>query len=322
MPRPKTRRTPRAPRFAVLALLAATAGCGADEEGEPIAIPAGESAAAAPADSVSLTVEGFSTPESALLDEAADVYLVSNINGAPMEMDDNGFISRVTPDGRVENLRWIDGQGADVTLNAPKGMGLKGDTLFVADVDVVRMFHRATGEPLGERAVPGATFLNDIAVGDDGAVYVTDSGMRITAGGMEPSGTDAVYRFGPDGAPTPVARGAELQTPNGVVAQGGEVTVVPFGGNEVFRLSPTGERSRVAQLPAGQLDGVVRLGDGSLLVSSWETSAVYRVDAGGQATAVVENVPSPADIGYDARRGRVLVPLFQGNQLRIQTLPR
>src|SRR5690606_21634879 len=93
-----------------------------------------------------------------------------------------------------------------VTLHAPKGMAIKGDTLFVADIDTVRMFHRETGAVLGARGVPGATFLNDIAVGPDGTVYVSDSGLRGGAQGLESAGTDAVYRFGPDGAPQAVAR--------------------------------------------------------------------------------------------------------------------
>jgi hypothetical protein len=301
-------------------LLIATAACAGDEP-EAVEEASTPPAAAVDASPVSLTVDGFSTPESALFDQSGGVYLVSNINGAPTDKDGNGFISRVTPEGTVENLRWIAGGEQGATLNAPKGMALKGDTLFVSDIDVVRMFNRTTGQPLGERAVPGAVFLNDLDVGPDGTLYVTDSGIRFTASGMEQAGTDAVYRFGPDGQPVAVARGTELTGPNGVAGTEEGVIVVPFGGNQVYRLGADGARTNVAQLPAGQLDGVVRLADGSLLVSSWEGSAVYRVDAAGQATPVVEGVTSPADIGYDSARNRVLIPLFQGNQLRIESLP-
>lgn len=301
-------------------ILIATAACGG---GEPEVVDEAPAPAAVAVDAapVSLTVDGFSTPESALYDPAGEVYLVSNINGAPMARDGNGFISRVTPEGSVENLRWIAGGEQGATLNAPKGMALKGDTLFVSDIDVVRMFHRTTGQPLGERGVPTAVFLNDLDVGPDGVLYVSDTGVRIGPDGMEQAGTDAVYRFGPDGQPVAFARGTDLMNPNGLAATADGVIVVPFGGNQVYRLGAGRERTNVAELPAGQLDGVVRLPDGSLLVSSWEGSAVYRVDAAGQATPVVEGVNSPADIGYDAVRNRVLIPLFQGNQLRIQSLP-
>src|SRR3990172_189647 len=137
-----------------------------------------------------ITVSGFQTPESVLYDPTADLYLVANINGNPAGTDDNGFISRVTPAGQVQTLKWIDGASASVTLNAPKGMAIAGDTLYVADITAVRMFDRTTGQAKGAVNVPGATFLNDAAAGPDGSVYVTDTGLNPD---FSPNGTHAVY---------------------------------------------------------------------------------------------------------------------------------
>lgn len=265
---------------------------------------------------------GLQTPESVLHDEQADVYIVSNINGAPLERDDNGFISRVRPDGTVEELRWIDGAAESVPLSAPKGLAIHGDTLFVTDIDSVRAFNRTTGAYLGARGVPGATFLNDLTVGPDGTLYVSDSGMNAD---FSPSGTDAVYRF-EGGEPVAVAEGTQLGGPNGLVAFDGQVAVVGFGGTQVRALrtgGSGGEPLVIAELPGGQLDGVVRLPDGSFLVSSWETQTIYRIPGRGQegrATPVVEGVPSPADIGWDARRQRVLIPVFQENRLEFRPI--
>ena len=111
-----------------------------------------------------IPVGDMSTPESALHDPEADVYLVSNINGGPGDRDDNGFISRVSPDGQVLDLKWIDGADPGVTLHAPKGSAVYGDRFYVADIDVVRRFDRTSGAPLGAWAVPNAGFLNDVAV--------------------------------------------------------------------------------------------------------------------------------------------------------------
>ena len=80
---------------------------------------------------------GFSTPESVLYDPEADVYLVANIHGGPSARDGNGFISRLSPEGEVIALKWIDSAAEGVTLDAPKGMALVGERLFVADIDVV-----------------------------------------------------------------------------------------------------------------------------------------------------------------------------------------
>src|SRR5438309_665948 len=82
--------------------------------------------------------EGILTPESVLYDAEADRYLVSNINGNPLEHDKNGYISELSPEGKVVKEKFIDG------LDAPKGSGLQGGVFYVADIDKVRMFDAKT----------------------------------------------------------------------------------------------------------------------------------------------------------------------------------
>ena len=288
--------------FVLLALLVAVAACRKPE-------PEPQRAAILPD-------TGFRTPESALWDAAGGVYLVSNINGSPLERDDNGFISRIGADGQPLLWRWIRGADTAVALHAPKGMALRGDTLYVADIDVVRLFSRRTGEPLGEWPVPGATFLNDVAVGPDGTVYVTDSGLRADSAGLVPSGTDAVWRFARGGAPVAVARDTSLGRPNGILVDRDGITVVTFGSGDVYRLDAHGRRADLLRPPRGGLDGVVRAGDGSLLVSSWEGNAVYRLaSVVGPWTVVADSVEAPADIGYNTLTDEVAIPLFNANRL-------
>lgn len=288
-------------------------GCGGEQGNAGQEVAEGE--AMVEAEPITVSEVGFATPESVRHDPAADVYLVSNVNGAPTEADGNGFISRVSPDGSVLELKWIDGMSPDVELNAPKGVAIGGDVLYVTDVNAVRMFSRQSGEPMGSIDVPGATFLNDVAVGSDGTVYFTDSGLDAA---FAPTGTDAVYRISDDSAEA-IATG-DLGRPNGVVVRGGEVWVVGYGTNELFRLED-GSKGEVSTLPAGGLDGLV-FANGRFFVSSWEGEAIFAGMAGGEFTEVVSNVPAPADIGYDARRSRLLIPLFQDNEVRIVPLPR
>lgn len=279
-----------------------------------LASPRVSAGAALPA---AIVVSGFATPESVRHDPRADVYLVSNINGNPSAADDNGFISRVSPAGQVQALKWIDGASPTVTLNAPKGMAIAGDTLYVADITAVRMFDRTTGQPKGAVTVPGAAFLNDVVAGPDGAVYVTDTGVNPD---FSPNGKDAVYRI-KDGVLSTVAAGAFLKNPNGItILPNGRLLVVTFAPDgTIYELSTSGAQSHIRRLPKGQLDGVEAVSGQVLLVSSWAASAVYRV-TGAAATVAVPEVQSPADIGYDRGRDRVLIPIFQGNQVRIQPL--
>ncbi len=276
-------------------------------------------APAAPMTGMTVSGAGFQTPESVLHDRVADVYLVANINGNPTAADDNGFISRVLPSGRVAALKWIDGATPEVTLHAPKGMAIVGDTLYVTDITVVRMFDRRTGRPKGTIEVPGATFMNDLAAGPGGVVYATDSGLKPD---FSPSGTDAVYRIDTAGTVRAVARATALNHPNGVaVRPDGTVVVVTFSATgDMYAIAPTGQRRALPAPPKGQLDGVELLPGGAMLVSSWAASAVYRIDAAGKATVAVANVEAPADIGYDRRRGRVLIPLFTKHAVVIQAV--
>jgi hypothetical protein len=258
---------------------------------------------------------GLMTPECVVYDATDDDYLVSNINGAPVATDNNGFISQLSPDGKVKNLKFIEAGKNNVKLDAPKGMAIVGDVLYVADLTVVRTFDRKTGAPKAEIKIPGATFLNDVAAAPDGTVWVTDSGLKMGARGFEGTGTDAVWSIDKKNAPTKVAASKDLNRPNGVLAMGDKTWVVTFGAPELYSLGPKGEKQDVTKLPKGSLDGIVALPGGDVLVSSWESSSIFRGRPGGDFKEVITGVKSPADIGYDTKRGRVLVPIFQGDEV-------
>jgi sugar lactone lactonase YvrE len=263
---------------------------------------------------------GFSTPESVLHDEGADVYLVSNINGGALDEDHNGFISRVSPDGAVEELKWIDGAERGVTLHAPKGMALQDGTLYVADINCIRMFDAATGEPQGPVCLESATFLNDVAPGGDGSIFFTDSGFEAGEDGLTPSGSDAVYRMIDNDRVVAVTKDPTLGGPNGITVGSRGILVASFGSGEVYRLDAEGARTGVMPASERQFDGIVMLPDGGFLVSSWGDQAVYRIGGDGSVTKAMEDVEAAADIGYDATRNALLVPLFMANQLVIHPL--
>ncbi len=71
----------------------------------------------------------FQVPESVLYYHNSDVLFVSNIVGNPSGEDGRGFISKLSTQGKIINLKWITG------LNAPKGMAVFNDKLYVADIN-------------------------------------------------------------------------------------------------------------------------------------------------------------------------------------------
>ena len=329
---PRTAHTP----LALLAGFAILAACTVREEA-----PEGDTGAAAASgdttrDAVGgttardsarrvLTVAGFETPESVLHDAAQDVYFVSNIAGNPSQKDNNGFISRVRPDGTVDSLRFIAGGRGGATLNAPKGMTISGDTLWVADIDAVRGFNRSTGAPLATVELGGQNpqFLNDIAVGPQGALYVTDTGIRFAAdGSMTAPGPQRVFRIGPQGRAISVAvEGDALGRPNGIAwdSTNQRFIIGSFGANTLLAWTPGEDAATSIATGPGQFDGIVALTDGRILASSWADSSVH-VFANDVMRRAIGGVNAPADIGWDAQRNRVLIPMFSDNRVEVWEL--
>jgi len=253
---------------------------------------------------------GFAVPESAQYDPIDDVYYVSNING-PFQQD--GFISRIGPaaSGDISGepgYQWITG------LNSPTGLALQGDLLHVVDRDGLYTFaiDRAAGtaSPAGFVPLGGeGSFLNDVCVARDGTIYVTDTGLDLATG---PTGTDAIYRIRYDKVSTLLA-GTHLEGPNGCYVDGANVYWTTFFSNRLYRTNPSGRVFTAATLPEGGIDSVVRV-RGSFYLSSWDGSAVYRTSLGGSHATVIASVETPGDMGYDAKRDRLLVPsVFSGD---------
>jgi hypothetical protein len=300
-------------------LISAALGCGKPAPQAPTAAGA-EDAAPQRLENV-----GLATPESVLYLESEDVYLVSNINGSPLAKDDNGFISKVAPDGTVIALKWIDGASDTVELNAPKGMGVADGKLYVTDIDSVRVFDLATGAPAASIAVAGAAFLNDISVSAKGTVYVSDTGLVADGEGLKPGGKDAIYTVA-NGAAQALISGEKLGLPNGLQADADGVWVVTWSG-QVYHVKDSGEMGAPVKAPGAQLDGIVALADGRVLVSSWEKSAVFvgaAADLSGKADGglaqLFGDLKNPADIGFDTKRSRLLTPLFQDNAIVMQSV--
>jgi len=262
---------------------------------------------------------GFATPESMEYASAQDVYLVANINGSPFEKDNNGFISRLSPEGDVLDLKWIAGGQNDVTLSAPKGMVAMDDRLYVADIDHVRVFSLPEGKPMASYEIAGSSFLNGVSVSSKGGVWITDSGV---APGFKPAGTDAIYHLSESGKITTLTKGEDLGRPNGIVeTPNKQLVMITIASGQVHHFNLQGKLLSSQTLPYNRLDGLVMGADGELIFSSWTAKAIKKGLEEGEPETLFDELTSPADIGLDTKRNRVLIPSFMENKVWIKTLP-
>ena len=251
---------------------------------------------------------GFSRCESAAYDPVNDRIVVGNIAGGNSDRDDNGFLSLVSPDGELLELEWVAGEHDDsVMLHGPKGVHWHDGLLYVADVSAVRVFDATTGEAVQSWDIQDDG-LNDVVVGPDGMVYVTSPQEQ------------RVYQIDPNSGNSAVhAQDEALGSPNGIEADDDGLWVAGFSSGVITRVGVDGQLGETLTPPTGRLDGLVTVENGRLLASSWEAENIYLLDAKG-STEIASDLPSPADIGLDTTRSRLLVPQLGQDALRIITV--
>jgi sugar lactone lactonase YvrE len=256
----------------------------------------------------------FNQPEAVRYDPDQDIYFVSNWGtGDVGAKDNNGFISRMAPDGTVQQLRFIAGGSGGATLHAPRGMTIVGDTLWVVDVDAVRGFNRRTGAPLATADFKTfkVGFLNDIAAGPD-ALYLTDTG------------TNLIYRIAA-GKITVALNDSRLGGPNGITwdSTNRRFIVVPYGGDSVIYAwtAGTATLTPVGRSAGGKFDGVEVLSGTRVLAASQKDSSLH-LFTNGTGRPIIRTGGTPADIAIDTKRNRVAAPFVDRNIVEIWQLPR
>ena len=235
--------------------------------------------------------DSMKTPESVRYDADLDAFFVSNINGNPSQKDGNGFIDRIDAGNTQMSTHLVEGGKNGVTLNAPKGMAIVGDTLWVADIDAVRAFNKRTGAPI--------------------------------ATGMTHPGHDQIFKIAGRKASVAIASDSSLKGPNGIAwdAANGRFVLGPFNDAVVSVSAWKAGDSTVTAIGTGPggYDGVEVLSDGRILVTSWADSSVQVIE-NGTFRKVIGNVEGPADIGIDTKRNVVALPRFNAGRVEYFTI--
>lgn len=211
--------------------------------------------------------EGLANPESVVLSSNGTELLVTNVNGEADARDGNGFISRLSLDGRVLQREWVTG------LDGPKGIARRGDTLYVSDIDDLVVIDAVSGGVTARIALLGAEFLNDVAITDNGLALVSDSG----AGRIYAVRDREVEVW---------SEGAHLQSVNGLLVERTRVVVTTMQGKFLAIDRATRAITTLAE-GLGDADGVAPAGAGRYLVSEWP-GVMHVVAPDGTHTSILD----------------------------------
>ncbi|OMH39683.1 SMP-30/gluconolactonase/LRE family protein [Motiliproteus sp. MSK22-1] len=251
------------------------------------------------------TINNLDQPESVVADPGTDLLYISNINGNPFELNGKGYISRVSKNGEVQQQFWIKG------LDAPKGMAVVDNYLYVADLNKVHVINLEKGQVVNLLKAPNAKMLNDVTAAPDGTVYISD-----LLGG-------AIYRI-KDNQLQRWFTSEQLPHPNGVLWHQGKLLVAGWGyplnpdfttatPGSLYQLDPINPSliPVASGFQLGNLDGIVAIGT-NLYISDWISGEMFRL-AGKERTRVLSLAAGLADIG--AANDVIYAPMMLDNKI-------
>lgn len=243
-------------------------------------------------------VEGFSHPESVILDEKNEVFYVSNIGD---EEENDGFISRIGVDGEELDLKWI------TNLNDPKGLLLYEDRLWVTDVTHLVIMDVKTAQIIVRIPVEGAKSLNDITVDDQGVIFISDMGKS------------SIFKRDDRGEIIEWLDSEALDNPNGLLAVENSIFVAAWGdsknGNLLKVNLDTKNIEQITTSGLGNLDGIQQNEEEEFYVSAWDTGTIYKINKQGKIQEMFTSEKSSGDILFYRKENQLILPMNHQNEV-------
>mgnify|MGYP002350136488 CR=1 FL=1 len=261
------------------------------------------------------TASGFQGPYGVVVDPKTGFIYVSNVNGQPAGRDDNGFISRLKGDGTVDQLRFIDGASPDISLHAPKGMAIRENLLYVADIDKLQAFDLGSGRHLFDvnfGDLPVQHFYGVFHAPDD-SLYLSD-GPASTVWRIDVPRMHEVTTF---------ASGPELGQPHGVTWCPARqlFMIAGWSSGQVLAFDRTGKRQPLPSISVRTLEGIAADDSGNLYLTSSQLSGVYRVSANFVLFSFALGQAAPAGVAFNAATGEIVFANFDGNTVLSYPVP-
>ncbi len=265
------------------------------------------------------TTTGFGHVESVAYDAKNKVLYTSDFGPdlKPADKDGKGKITKVSLDGKILEDGFLPAKGQ--TLNKPKGIWVRGDRLWVTDIDSVWVFDLKTKESK-KLDLPGVVFANDPTVMDD-ALYVSDNR------------SDQVVRVEPadflkskaDPKITVLFKDKGVY-PNGLYpGKRGTLMMVGFKGKDdprgIYAMAP-GKDPELVSDKIGMLDGLYVMSDGDILATDWVSGSLFQWNKTMGVKKLATDFKGPADLcAYPNAKGlMVVVPDLVKGELRFVQL--
>ncbi|AZQ44299.1 NHL repeat-containing protein [Nonlabens ponticola] len=225
----------------------------------------------------------------------------------------DGSIATLDLQGNVLDLTFTTG------LDNPKGIAIKNDAIYVSDVTKLVAIDRKSGKIKQEYSLGDEQFLNDVAVDDQGNVYVSD--MR----------SSSIYRLSPNRVYARWMTSPLLENPNGLLAVNNQLYVAAWGlpskvegeksSGRFLKVDPYSKKvTNITASPQGNLDGVQLFDESHFLISDWSAGTIHKASKDGGFEDFFTSEFSVGDILYIQDKQLMVLPLNRQNKVQIYSV--
>lgn len=250
--------------------------------------------------------DSLAKPESVVFDKVHNVLYVSNINGKGDAKDGNGYITKISMQGKILKKKWLTG------LNGPKGMAIFGEKLYVADIDVLVKIDVNSEKILASYPGKGAIFLNDVAIDSEGNVFVSDTRSSI------------IYKLCSDNFDVWFTN-SRLQKPNGLYVEKNNLIVAATDGDaensstDFYLQKVSFDTKKLSVLnsrkPIGGIDGIAADGYEGYFLTDWGAGNVMHTIPSKGVTILKQLNKGTADLCIIADKQMMFLPVMMSHKL-------
>ena len=253
------------------------------------------------------TVDGLNEPESAIYDKNTDAIYISNINGSPLELDKNGYITKISVNGQILEKKWVSG------LDAPKGLAIHKNNLYVSDIDKIWKIS-TKNKKKDFFLIKDAGFLNDLVAHKDGTIYASDMFKN------------RIYSLKNDNL-TIWKQSKLLDSPNGLLIEGKYLIIATWGKiKEGFKTEVKGKLIKVnmqtrqikkffSTRPIGNLDGLVFNKYNGYLSTDWVNGKLFSINKKGIVVDSMRINKGSADLEILMHKNLIIIPMMLNNNV-------
>lgn len=246
----------------------------------------------------------FLTPESVVFDKDNQVLYVSSFDLNYMKNRKQGFISKVSLDGKIIEKKWING------LDAPCGLTISNGKLYTVERDCITEISIKDKKVINRIKLPDAVFPNDITADKEGNIYVSDTGPG------ENQKKSLIYKYA-NGKASKWYDTEEINRANGLTFFDGKLLLGNSGDGFLKSICTKSKKiTNLRQLGGGILDGIKPIKKDGYLVSHWE-GKIFLVD--NKNVTEIKDLRlegfNTADFEYLEEQNLLIVPTFSGNKI-------